>query len=152
MKIAHYVYCILSICGKNWVVQAASPPTKPMLINLFSWSNYFIKSWLERRVEFAIKRILAETACHHSCGFCSNQSGFGVCREEIMATTTPLSSTSRALLLVVDASMPRKFFWSWVLLQGWCHCERAYFASVAIPHEARGLLHRYAPRNDNKIT
>src|ERR1043165_9143213 len=56
--------------------------------------------------------MLAATACHHSCGSCSDQSGFGVCKvcgEEATATTLPSSSIRSALLDVVEVSMPRKY-------------------------------------------
>ena len=52
-----------------------------------------------------------QTACHHSDGSCSDQSGLGVCSvwgDEATATTAPASSISKALLLVVDVSITEK--------------------------------------------
>ena len=57
-------------------------------------------------------RTLVEAACHHSGGSCSDQSGLGVCSvcgEDATAATIPASSISRALLPVVDTSIPRKY-------------------------------------------
>jgi hypothetical protein len=48
---------------------------------------------------------------HHSCGSCSDQSGFGVWTLKAVvavAATAPFSSTRRALAPVVETSMPRK--------------------------------------------
>jgi hypothetical protein len=56
--------------------------------------------------------MLADTASHHSWGSCSDHNGRGVCNvcgDEATAITAPPSSISRALLDVVDVSMPRKY-------------------------------------------
>ena len=55
--------------------------------------------------------MLFAVPAHHSCGSCSDHSGFGVCRVRGVvaeATTAPFSSTSSALAPVVETSMPRK--------------------------------------------
>src|ERR1051325_7068035 len=57
-------------------------------------------------------RILAETAAHHSRGSCSDHNGWGVCSvcgDEATAMISPRSSINRALLEVVEVSMPRKY-------------------------------------------
>ena len=55
--------------------------------------------------------MLAAVPFHHSCGSCSDQSGFGVWSVRAVvaeATTAPFSSIRSALAPVVETSMPRK--------------------------------------------
>ena len=55
--------------------------------------------------------MLAAVPVHHSCGSCSDQSGFGVWSVSGVvaeAATAPFSSISSALAPVVETSMPRK--------------------------------------------
>ncbi len=54
--------------------------------------------------------MLAAVPDHHSCGSCSDQSGFGVWRDSAVvavATTFPFSSIRSALAPVVETSTPR---------------------------------------------
>jgi hypothetical protein len=51
-------------------------------------------------------------ACHHSDGSCSDHNGLGVWSvwgDDSTATTLPASSISKALLEVVEVSIPRRY-------------------------------------------
>ncbi len=70
--------------------------------------------------------MLAATQAHHSSGFCSDQSGFGVesvSGVEPVAATLPCSLISRALALVVETSIPRKRYFAGIVVFSFANAQ-----------------------------
>ena len=77
-------------------------PVRPMPLMDEVSTPVFLITW----------RILSIVACHHSAGSCSLHRGRGVSKRysfEATPATCPRSSISKALVAVVDVSMPMKY-------------------------------------------